>query len=203
MSGHMSAAAPPLVAVRFLETLATIQSALVVTRRDGPPLSLEEGFIAGLAMIDQRARAGRKLIFIGNGGSAGIASHQAVDYWKNGGVEAMAFNDASLLTCIGNDYGYDRVFAEPIHRFAKAGDLLVAISSSGKSPNILRGVEAAYERGCGVLTLSGFGDTNPLRRLGELNFYVPSSSYGIVEVMHLSLLHAMLDDRMERRARGE
>ena len=186
-------------AMRFLETLATIRSGIIVTGLDGQPLALDQGLTEGIAAMERCALAGRKLMFIGNGGSAAIASHQAVDYWKNGGLKAVAFNDASLLTCIGNDYGYDRVFAEPIRRFGEAQDLLIAISSSGKSPNILRGVEAAREQGCRVLTLSGFDDTNPLRRLGELNFYVPSHAYGIVEVMHLSLLHAMLDEAIARK----
>lgn len=197
----MTATLSASTATGFLDTLGEMRAKVAVTTRDRGSLTLEAGLAQGLAMIEACGRGGQKLIFIGNGGSAAIASHQAVDYWKNGGVEAVAFNDASLLTCIGNDYGYDRVFAEPLRRFAKAEDLLIAISSSGKSPNILRGVEVGRERGCRVLTLSGFADTNSLRGLGELNFYVPSHSYGIVEVTHLSLLHAMLDERMARRPR--
>ena len=193
------AVANPSTATGFLETLASIRSAISVTAQDGSPLALGEGLARGLAMVEQCGRSGLKLIFIGNGGSAGIASHQAVDYWKNGGIEAIAFNDASLLTCIGNDYGFERVFAEPIRRFAKPGDLLIAISSSGRSPDILRAVEAAEASGCAVLTLSGFDETNALRRLGALNFYVPSHAYGIVEVTHLSLLHAMLDELIARK----
>ncbi len=191
--------AQPPVAVQFLHTLATIHASLQVTTREGRTLVLSEGLARGIATIKACAQAGCKLIFIGNGGSAGIASHQAVDYWKNGGLEAVAFNDASLLTCISNDFGYERVFAEPINRFGKPGDLLVAISSSGKSPNILQGVEAARARQCRIVTLSGFGATNPLRALGDLNFYVPSPAYGIVEVTHLALLHAMLDETIARR----
>lgn len=193
----------PSAASSFLKTLTTVQSGISVTRRDGRALDLEEGLAKGIAMMQHCARSRHKLIFIGNGGSAGIASHQAVDYWKNGGIEAIAFNDASLLTCIGNDYGYDRVFAEPIRRFAKPGDLLIAISSSGRSPNILRAVEAADDMRCGALTLSGFDATNALRGLGELNFHVPSHAYGIVEVTHLSLLHAMLDDLISRKGSRE
>lgn len=191
----------PTTAMEFLELLSGMRGQVTVTARDQRALALADGLAQGLTLIEGCACRGRKLIFIGNGGSAAIASHQAVDYWKNGGVEAVAFNDASLLTCIGNDYGYDRVFAEPLRRFAKAGDVLIAVSSSGKSPNILRGVEAASEQGCPVLTLSGFDATNPLRTLGEINFHVPSHAYGIVEVMHLSLLHAMLDELIARRVR--
>jgi len=133
------------------------------------------------------------VIFIGNGGSAATASHQAIDYWKNGGMRAVAFNDASLLTCVSNDFGYQHVFEKPMEMFADAGDVLFAISSSGRSENILRGVAAATIKGCHVVTMSGFAPDNPLRRAGYLNFYVPSQSYGYVEITHLSLCHCIVD----------
>jgi D-sedoheptulose 7-phosphate isomerase len=136
---------------------------------------------------------GNKLMFIGNGGSAGITSHLATDFSKNGGLRATAFNDGAVLTCIGNDFGYEHVFAKQIEWHGRAGDLLLAISSSGRSANILKGARAARERGCGVVTMSGFGEDNPLRLAGDVNFYVRSSFYGFVEVAHLALLHAILD----------
>ena len=80
----------------------------------------------------------------------------------------------------------------PMARFAKEGDLVLAISSSGKSPNILNGVTAAKKAGCRVITFSGFLANNPLRSMGDLNFYVPSRAYGLVEVSHLLLIHAIL-----------
>ena len=125
-----------------------------------------------------------------------------MDYWKNGGLAALAFNDASLLTCISNDFGYERVFAEPIAQFARVGDVLVAISSSGRSRNILQAVEAARKVGCWVMTLSGFEEANALRRMGDLNFYLPSKSYGVVEITHLALLHSMLEDSIVSRERS-
>ena len=137
--------------------------------------------------------AGNKLIYIGNGGSAAIASHLAIDYSKNGGIRSLAFNDLSALTCLGNDLGYENVFAKQIDFHARPGDLLIAISSSGKSPNILAGVAAARARNCSIVTLSGFSEENALRRTGDVNFYVQSSAYGFVEIAHLSLCHAILD----------
>lgn len=141
--------------------------------------------------------AGRKVIMVGNGGSAGIASHQAVDYWKNGGVRAVAFNDASLLTCIGNDLGFEQLFAAPIERFADAGDIVFAISSSGTSPNIINAARAARHAGCTLVTFSGFGRSNPLRAVGDLNFHVDSHSYGLVEILHLFIIHAILDAKLQ------
>ena len=187
------------VAMEFLQALSAIQGQIEVTTREGASVALAEGLARGIGLIEACATRGRKLMFVGNGGSAAIASHQAVDYWKNGGVKAVAFNDPSFLKCLSNDYGYERVFAEPIQGFADSGDLLIAISSSGRSANILQAAEAARQRGCEVLTLSGFDATNPLRTQGSLNFYIPSHGYGVVEVTHLTLLHAMLDELMARR----
>ena len=186
-------------AIAFLEDLKRLGQITVVTDRAGSSIKLENAFGAALREFEESCESGHKIIFIGNGGSAAIASHMSIDYWKAGGLTAMAFNDSSLLTCLGNDLGYERVFSEPIRQFAKKGDCLVAISSGGRSPNILRGAEAGRLSGCRVLTLSGFLPDNPLRRLGDLNFYVPSQSYGIVEVSHLSLLHSILDERVQSR----
>lgn len=185
-----------LTAVEFFKDLHEIQDQMRVTTGSGESIELAEGFQGAIALIKDCARKGKKLIFIGNGGSAGIASHQAVDYWKNGGIKAITFNDSSLLTCISNDYGYHRVFAEPVRQFAEAGDILIAISSSGSSENILQAVQSARDLETRVMTLSGFDSTNPLRTKGDLNFYVPSYSYGHVEVSHLCILHAILDEIM-------
>ncbi len=149
------------------------------------------GEVAGL--ITSQSETGKKLIFIGNGASASISSHMSTDYWKNGRIRAISFNDSSLLTCISNDYGYQHVFEKPIEMFADSGDILFAISSSGKSENILNGVLEAKEKNCHVITLSGFLDKNPLRCLGDYNFYVPSLEYGPVEILHVSICHCILD----------
>lgn len=138
-------------------------------------------------------RAAPRIFFIGNGGSAAIASHQAIDYCKNGGKKAMSLNDASALTCLGNDYGFEFVFSKQIEYHASPWSLLIAISSSGKSQDILNGVSAAREIGCKVITLSGFDPKNPLRRMGDVNFHVASDDYGHVEITHLSILHSMVN----------
>jgi len=186
----------------FFHSLAGLLLRVEATDGAGAPVGFERGFAAGVSLIRAQTTEGRKVIFIGNGGSAAIASHQAVDYWKNGGMRAMAFNDASLLTCIGNDYGYPHVFEKPVEMFADPGDVLVAISSSGRSENIHRGARAGAAKACRVITLSGFEPGNPLREVGELNFYVPARSYGQVEITHLAICHAMLDLIIETRQAG-
>ncbi len=105
----------------------------------------------------------------------------------------MAFNDSSLLTCLSNDLGYEYVFSVPIGKLAKKKDVVFAISSSGKSKNILNAVSKAKEKGCILISLSGFSQSNPLRDMGKNNFYVPSFSYGDVEIAHLAICHAIAD----------
>jgi len=167
--------------------------AILTTDETGNPLDICEGIESVCRMVQRQSQAGGKIISIGNGGSAAIASHIAVDYWKNGHMPALAFNDGALLTCVSNDFGYEHVFEKPIEFFARDGDVLFAISSSGKSENILRGARAARLRGCRVITLSGFDSDNPLRSLGTYNFYVPSHEYGAVEVAHQYVCHCILD----------
>jgi D-sedoheptulose 7-phosphate isomerase len=108
----------------------------------------------------------------------------------------LAFNDPAFLTCLGNDLGFDQIFSKQIEMFAQPGDMLIAISSSGNSQNILNGALAAKKRGCWVMTLSGFTPDNLLRNLGDINVYVPSAEYGFVEITHLAVCHAMLDVAM-------
>jgi len=186
--------------MRYFDELAAVFRGVEVTGEASRKLSLSEGIEEAIRMITAHTGAGRKVIFIGNGGSAAIASHQAVDYWKNGGMRAVSFNDSSLLTCISNDYGYPHVFEKPVEMFADKGDVLIAISSSGRSENILRGSKAGLSRGCDLITMSGFKPDNPLRSMGHLNFYATSSSYGQVEITHLALCHCILDAIIGRRA---
>lgn len=163
------------------------------TDETGRAITLETAYSRAIDRMRAAHADGFKLMFVGNGGSAGIASHQAIDYSKNGGLRSLAFNDGAALTCLGNDLGYENVFSKQMELHARSGDVLIAISSSGKSPNILNAVRAARAIGCWVLTLSGFGADNPLSRMGDVNLYVPDGEYGFVEITHLALLHTILD----------
>jgi len=181
---------------RYFETLSDLALDAEVTDGGGRHVPLADAYAQAMPAVRATHDAGNKLMFIGNGGSAGICSHMAIDYSKNGGIRSTAFNDGAALTCLGNDLGYENVFAKQIELHARQGDLLMAISSSGKSANILKAVEAARARGCAVFTFSGFSADNPLRTRGDLNFYVPASEYGFVEITHLALCHAILDLEM-------
>lgn len=151
-----------------------------------------------ISLLTKTKKNGNKVMWIGNGGSAAIASHGAIDYWRTAAIKSVCFNDGALLSCIGNDFGYAAVFQKPIELFADAGDVLVAISSSGQSANIINGVKAAREKGCTIISLSGFVPDNPLRQLGDFNFYAPASHYGYVELAHSVLSHSFLDLYMDR-----
>lgn len=143
----------------------------------------------------------RFLYFIGNGGSAGIAMHMTTDFLKNGRVKTHSLHDPTTITCLGNDYGYEYVFSKQLEIVAEPGDMLVAISSSGCSPNILNAVTTAREKGCKILTLSGFKSDNPLRLMGDINIYVPSEEYGIVESIHNMILQQIVDELMAENAK--
>ncbi len=136
---------------------------------------------------------GRTLYLIGNGASASMASHMAADLAKNGHIHTEVFSDLSLITAISNDLGYERVFSEPLSRRARAGDMLVAISSSGRSPNVLSAVTAARRKALTIVTLSAMDPDNPLRSAGTLSFYVPARTYGCAETCHAAVLHHWMD----------
>ena len=145
------------------------------------------------AACAEASNRNRKVIFAGNGGSAAIASHCSVDLTKNGGIRAVNFNEADLITCLANDYGYPRWLAKAVELYADNGDMLVLISSSGRSPNILEAAQSARRQGLSVVTLSGFDADNPLRTSGDINLWVDSHEYNIVEMTHHIWLLAVVD----------
>lgn len=138
----------------------------------------------------------KKVFFIGNGGSNSISSHMYEDYGKMARFQTFAFSDAALITCYANDYGYENAIAEWLKLYFDSDSLLFAISSSGNSPNIVNAINVATEIGGKTITLSGFGEENKLRKLGDLQFYIPQHSYGIVECYHQVILHVILDQYM-------
>jgi D-sedoheptulose 7-phosphate isomerase len=142
--------------------------------------------------LQVKARDG-KLMIAGNGASASIASHAAVDFTKQAKVCAMAFNDHNLVTAFSNDYGYENWVAEAIQAYGKAGDAVVLISSSGKSANIVNAAAKARELGFQIVTFTGFSNSNPLRTLGEINFWLDSKAYNIVESIHNIWICAVVD----------
>jgi|ERR1019366_3101889 D-sedoheptulose 7-phosphate isomerase len=141
----------------------------------------------------QLVKKSKRIFFIGNGGSNSICSHMMEDYMKIAGFPTFAFSDAALITCFANDYGYENAMAEWLKVHFDKEDLLVAISSSGKSANILNAVEVAKNLQGNIITLSGFKADNPLSSKGDINFHVAVENFGIVECYHQIILHVILD----------
>ena len=128
-----------------------------------------------------------------------MASHVAVDFTKAAKIRAVNFNEADLLTCFANDFGYENWVSKALEFYADQGDLVILISSSGKSQNILNGAKKAKEMGLFVITVSGFLPDNPLRELGNLNLWVDSTEYNIVEMTHHVWLVAIIDYLIETK----
>ena len=143
------------------------------------------------------ARDGGKIIFAGNGGSAAIASHCSVDLTKTVGMRGINFNEADLITCFANDYGYAEWLAKAVESYGDPGDVLVLISSSGRSANVVRAAQVATELGLSVVTLSGFDADNPLRAAGRINLWVDSHEYNVVEMTHHVWLLAVIDMQID------
>ena len=175
---------------------------VAVTGNGGAPLTPSDGFERWVAMTHAAHMGGQSVFLIGNGASAALASHFAADACKNGGLRARAFDDPSLLAATGNDETFGQVFALPLARFGQPGDVLISISSSGRSPNILRALEQARAMQLRIVTLSGRGSDNPSRSFGDVSFYVPCDRYGWIESAHQVILHYWLDRYLNVHGRG-
>lgn len=175
----------------FFEKLSELLLSIEVTDRGGASISLESGAEQTVKMMLDTKSASQKVLLAGNGGSSAIVSHVQNDLCKATGVKAMVFTEQPLLTALANDEGYGSVFEWPINMWAELNDLFMTVSSSGRSENIVRGLNAAREKGCRIITMSGFDPNNASRELGDLNFYVPSSVYAYVETAHTALAHYM------------
>ena len=177
----------------YINDLHSIFNQTKTTDIKGKELNLADALVKAAEMVMKASWLGKKMIFIGNGGSAAVASHKALDYWFTGKIRGIAFSDHANLTCVSNDFGYENVFVKQIEMFADKGDILFAISSSGNSENIVSAAKEARHRGCQVFTFSGFKESNRLRGLGDLNFYTPVQHYNKVESLHLLLCDCILE----------
>jgi len=146
------------------------------------------------ALLNEVHTQKKKVLIFGNGGSAAMASHFSVDLTKNAGLRCINCNEADLITCLANDYGFERWVEKAVDFYGDAGDLLIVISSSGSSKNMLNGVKAARNGNFkAVVTLSGFAEHNPLRQLGDINLWINSRAYNFVENIHQIWLLAIVD----------
>ena len=160
----------------------------------GKKSGLEEAIIKVQIMLKDLQEKDGALWWLGNGGSSSICSHLAQDVMNNLKIRSQVFSDASLLTMSANDFGYESVYSYPLEIMSRPGDMVILISSSGNSANILKAHKIAKDNEVNTVTFSGFYSTNKLNNVGsDVDFYLPSDSYGVVEIGHLLLLHCIID----------
>ena len=144
-------------------------------------------------LIKKKIKTNNTTYIAGNGGSASIASHVSVDFIKVAKVKSSTFNNSNLITCFANDYGYENWVKEAIKVYCLKDDLVILISSSGTSPNILNAAKYCKDTNIDLITLSGFNRDNELSKLGKVNFYVDSKNYNHVEMTHHIILLSIVD----------
>jgi D-sedoheptulose 7-phosphate isomerase len=164
-----------------------------MTGKGGVALDVEQGMSLLTQRLAKVSESHNSIYVIGNGGSAGVASHAVIDLVNVAKLRAFTLHEPALLTCMANDFGYEQAFARILAQIAKPGDVLIAISSSGNSGNIRNAATQMTDSGGTVITLSGFSGDNPLRSLGEINIWLDSRDYGFVEIGHQFILHNMSD----------
>ena len=135
----------------------------------------------------------RQVFIIGNGGSASIASHVSVDFAKVARVRSSTFNNANLITCFANDYGYENWVVEAIKAYLNKNDMMILISSSGTSKNIVNAAKYCKKNSIQLITLSGFKKNNPLSKYGNVNFHINSDQYNFIEMSHHIILVYLVD----------
>lgn len=175
------------------QQFAALLASCEITGKDGASSGIEPGMNAALQMLAKVRGNGGSVYVIGNGGSAAVASHAVIDLINVAKLRAFTLHEPSVLTCIVNDYGYENAYSRLLAHMARPGDVLIAISSSGRSMNIRNAATQVAGNGGSVITLSGFLHDNPLRSLGDVNIWLDASDYGLVEVGHQFLLHNLSD----------
>lgn len=160
---------------------------------EAKPLSAQDAMESCVAWVQRARERGGVVHLMGNGGSASVVAHAQNDLVKGCGVKALVHQDIPTLTAYANDQGYEASLRGPLKVWVQPEDLVIAVSSAGMSPNIVQAAAAAKAAEARVITLSGFQPDNALRQLGHVNFYVPSSNYGHVELTHAAILHYLTD----------
>jgi D-sedoheptulose 7-phosphate isomerase len=140
-----------------------------------------------------------KIILAGNGASANISGHVSVDFTKTAGIRAVNFNEPGLLTCFSNDYGYENWLKKALKFYSIPGDVLILISSSGDSKNIINAARITKKLKLNLITLSGFSKKNHLQNKGIVNFHVNSKNYNVIESTHLIILLQIVENLIKNK----
>lgn len=183
----------PMTLAARTQQFAGVIEGCEITGKDNAVLEKEAGLLSIMKILDQ-AKLNRNMVYVvGNGGSAAIAAHTVIDFVNVAKLRAFTLHDSSVMTCMANDFGYENSFSRMLGQLSQPGDVLVAISSSGRSMNIRNAATQVTANGGTVISLSGFARDNPLRLLGDVNIWLDSNDYGMVEVGHQFVLHNLAD----------
>lgn len=154
---------------------------------------VKETCISAKNMLLDTANLGGKVMFAGNGASASIANHASLDFTKQAKIKSVNFNESALITAFSNDYGYENWVQKAVDFYGQKGDTLILISSSGKSKNMINAAKFASYNNINVITFTGFDSDNPLAKHGNLNFWLNSKAYNIIEGIHQIWLLSICD----------
>lgn len=167
-----------------------------------------EKLVSAIELLETTIRTGKRIYVCGNGGSAAIADHLCCDWTKGTHIEGKPplkthslVANGSLLTALANDFGYEEALSSQVEIYGESGDVLVAISSSGNSPNIVKAVETARAKNMKVIGLSGFSG-GKLAELADISLHTPFENYGLVEDCHQILMH-VLSQYLTRRLEAQ
>lgn len=181
----------------YIEELKRALDHVEIITSNAVNLDYTEGICKLVQVFAEYKKSKKNVYFCGNGGSAGISQHMTADFFKNGGILTHSLYEQATLTCLSNDLSYEYVFSKQLELMAKEGELLVAISSSGESENIVKAIEAIRKINGKVITLTGFDENNRIRKMGDINIYIPKKHYGIVESIHTIILQQIVDHIVE------
>ena len=162
-------------------------------------LEINLGYIEQATKLILKLNKKNKIILAGNGASASISSHISIDFTKAARIRAINFNEANLLTCFSNDFGYENWIKKALDYYAFKDDIMILVSSSGKSKNIINAAKFAKKRRIKLITLSGLNSKNPLKKIGDINFFVNSKNYNVVETTHLTILLAIVENIISQK----
>ena len=159
-----------------------------------PNVEIVEKIVKVKNILIENNKNNKKIMIFGNGGSAAIASHFSVDLTKNAKIRCFNFNESDLITCFSNDYGYEKWVEKAVSFYGDEGDILIIISASGKSKNMINGCEAARRKKFShIITFTGLDKGNPVSKLGDINFWINSKAYNYIENIHQIWLLTIVD----------
>ena len=146
-----------------------------------------------VTLINECAKKKGKVYIVGNGGSSSMASHVSVDFAKAANVPSATFNNSNLITCFANDYSYENWVSEAIKAYLNSNDMIILISSSGASKNIVNAANYCKSKNIPLITFSGFNKNNPLSKTGNVNIHIESENYNYIEMSHHIILVSIVD----------